>query len=561
MKRNFTLLIFLSAVLLSSASSNAQSAGDYRSKTGVNPGLWSAVSTWETFDGTSWVAAVATPTSADGVITIQTGDSIILDFAVSIDQVVIQNGAILAMFNAGTPTTFTLNDGPGDDIINDGKLNVSVGATLSGTTATILNNSDGLMNLRFSGTLSANTTNNGEFDIVSTGNISAATVTNNNFIEWFDNNINLSNGASIVNNDSLDMPSGNNIFITGDATTSFINSSTGIMYRGNATGQTAMTAPFTNHGTIKGFGSYDIPNTTVNDGLISPGNNSAAALTVDPFMVGSTAARTPTIDLDIVSGGGVPGVNYDRLIFSMNFNTDVSGITMNVTDHAAGDPVGTVYTLMTSATGNIVNTLAGFSLPPSLSGPFYTATSIYVTRLIALPLVWGTFTAQANNNQTLLYWTTLSEENTSHFDVQYSTDGINFNTIGTVPARGNSSQESKYTFVHTSPNLNGNNFYRLIETDLDGKEFYSQIRSVRFNNGQVIPVQVSPNPMHDVLQISVQVKDVTMVLYDFNGRIMQSVQLEPGFHQLNVAGLSAGSYQAVFFQKGQVLSSQQIMKW
>jgi hypothetical protein len=561
MKRNFTLLIFLFVILLSSVSSYAQSVGDYRSKTGLSPGFWSAVSTWETFDGTSWVAASATPTSSDGVITIQSGDSIILDFAVTIDQVVIQNGANLSLFNTGTPTTFTLNDGPGDDIVNDGKLNISVGATLSGTTATILNNSDGLMNLRFSGTLAANTTNNGEVDIVSTGKINAATLTNNKLIEWFDNNINLTSGASIINNDSLDMPSGNNIFITGDATTSFINSSGAVMYRGNASGETAMTTQFTNNGTIKGLGTYDIPNTTLNNGIISPGNNSAATLTVDPFMVGSTPARTPTINLDLVSGGGVPGVNYDRLVFSMNFNTDVSGITMNVTDHASGDPVGTVYTLMTSATGNIVNTLAAANIPPSLSGPFYTATSIYVTRLVALPLIWGTFTAQANNNQTILYWTTLMEENTSHFDVQYSTDGENFSTIGTVPARGNSSQESKYTFVHTTPNLNGNNFYRLIETDLDGKEFYSQIRSVRFNNGQVIPVQVSPNPMHDVLQISVQVKDITMVLYDFNGKIIQNIQLEPGFHQLNVSGLASGAYQAVFFQRGQVLSSQQIMKW
>jgi len=49
-------------------SNFSQVLGDYRS---AATGNWNAVATWERFNGAIWVAAVATPTSADGVITIQ----------------------------------------------------------------------------------------------------------------------------------------------------------------------------------------------------------------------------------------------------------------------------------------------------------------------------------------------------------------------------------------------------------------------------------------------------------------------------------------------------------
>src|SRR6185369_263660 len=48
----------------------AIASGDYRT---MATGNWNSISTWEKYNGTSWVAAVATPTSADGTITILNG--------------------------------------------------------------------------------------------------------------------------------------------------------------------------------------------------------------------------------------------------------------------------------------------------------------------------------------------------------------------------------------------------------------------------------------------------------------------------------------------------------
>lgn len=55
-------LLVLSLALIAQAAS-AQSAGDYRS---AATGDWNQTSTWQTYNGSTWVAAASTPTFADG---------------------------------------------------------------------------------------------------------------------------------------------------------------------------------------------------------------------------------------------------------------------------------------------------------------------------------------------------------------------------------------------------------------------------------------------------------------------------------------------------------------
>lgn len=91
-----------------------------------------------------------------------------------------------------------------------------------------------------------------------------------------------------------------------------------------------------------------------------------------------------------------------------------------------------------------------------------------------LPVTWLSFTAQNQVNAVLLNWQTATEQNTLHFVVQHSIDGINWTNIGTIAAAGNSSTVSSYNFKHKSPE-NGNNYYRLIEKNIEGKSGYSNL--------------------------------------------------------------------------------------
>jgi len=94
-------------------SAYAQSTGDYQS---VASGPWSTIANWQTFNGTAWVAATVAPTSADGVITIQSPHTMQITANVALDQVVINTGATINW----TAGTCTFVNGAGVDLLING---------------------------------------------------------------------------------------------------------------------------------------------------------------------------------------------------------------------------------------------------------------------------------------------------------------------------------------------------------------------------------------------------------------------------------------------------------
>ena len=125
--RGKSLLLTTAILLFLATTTLAQNAGDYRSKTLTSPPdrNWNTPGNWERHNGSTWVTATSYPTSADGVITIKTGDSIAVNVDVTVDQLVIESGAKL-MFGTGNPIVkLTIADGPGVDLINNGILRLT----------------------------------------------------------------------------------------------------------------------------------------------------------------------------------------------------------------------------------------------------------------------------------------------------------------------------------------------------------------------------------------------------------------------------------------------------
>ncbi len=108
----------------------AVAAGDYRSKA---TGNWNSTATWETYNGSAWVNASATPTNGGGAITILNGHTISVTANVSVDQLIVDVGGVLTI-NSGK--TFTISNGTGDDLTVNGTLNISGSCTNSGNSVT-----------------------------------------------------------------------------------------------------------------------------------------------------------------------------------------------------------------------------------------------------------------------------------------------------------------------------------------------------------------------------------------------------------------------------------------
>jgi hypothetical protein len=83
-----------------------------------------------------------------------------------------------------------------------------------------------------------------------------------------------------------------------------------------------------------------------------------------------------------------------------------------------------------------------------------------------LPVELVSFNGACEDGNVHLSWQTASEFNSSHFDVEKSRDGENWQVIETIPAAGNSHELLNYeTFDQVS---NALNYYRLNQVDIDG---------------------------------------------------------------------------------------------
>ena len=117
-----------------------------------------------------------------------------------------------------------------------------------------------------------------------------------------------------------------------------------------------------------------------------------------------------------------------------------------------------------------------------------------------LPIELVFFEAQRCDDEVCVAWETQTEINNDYFTVERSSDAISFEEIARVSGAGNSSFPITYGIIDDNP-LEGISYYRLRQTDFDGKESLSDIRAVEFNGLNNEEVLVFPNPTSDFITI------------------------------------------------------------
>jgi hypothetical protein len=153
----------------------------------------------------------------------------------------------------------------------------------------------------------------------------------------------------------------------------------------------------------------------------------------------------------------------------------------------AGDNPNTYLRLEVNPTGSVAPVNLGSSTYMDALGNSYTGlvnipaygSLALIGTSITLPVSLLEFKAAAYNNSVLLTWKTEYEQNNNYFNVERSLNGIDFNLIGRVNGNGTTTFSGSYNFTDMSPS-EGFNYYRLKQTDINGKITYSPVRSVRF---------------------------------------------------------------------------------
>lgn len=138
-----------------------------------------------------------------------------------------------------------------------------------------------------------------------------------------------------------------------------------------------------------------------------------------------------------------------------------------------------------------------------------------------LPIELISFEAEQVPTGVDLLWKTASEENNDFFTLEKSTDGIHFSEIQIVKGAGNSSSVKQYMFNDKNTN-SGIIYYRLKQTDFDGKSEYSNTISINFDTQ--VETFVFPNPstgkVFNVTFENTKSSSITIKLTKINGAVV-----------------------------------------
>ena len=181
-----------------------------------------------------------------------------------------------------------------------------------------------------------------------------------------------------------------------------------------------------------------------------------------------------------------------------------------------------------------------------------------------LPIILSKFNASPSNKNTNVTWTTSSEINGSHFEVERSSDARNWDYLSSVEAAGESSKAINYDYVDINAakytNTDQALYYRLKMVDRDGSYEYSDTRTVQFEKGKT-SFRVFPNPTAQEVTVALQGYEIDnqtkLSIFDVTGKMVVSSRVQSANQKLDLKsmGLAPGVYQVMLMQDGIVVDN------
>lgn len=248
---------------------------------------------------------------------------------------------------------------------------------------------------------------------------------------------------------------------------------------------------------------------------LTNGNNSILTIGTNNIGIAFTSSPLSQNVTDPISV--VPQVEISQVIYASTWQHFVFSYTAT-----------SAYSYMTI--GNFRNDASTTIIPQTSntsSGAYYYIDDIIVQPELILPIELNNFQVTLNSkSQAELTWSTASEWNADHFNIERSSDGSLFQTIGTVSAAGNSVTTQHYSYIDINP-VTGKNYYRLRQEDADGSYSYSEIQVIEITSNETVDFSFYPNPaaIHDVLTIELpqQTGDIELVIADPLGRPVKNL--------------------------------------
>ena len=183
----------------------------------------------------------------------------------------------------------------------------------------------------------------------------------------------------------------------------------------------------------------------------------------------------------------------------------------------------------------------------------------------ALPVTLTSFAANCQNDKVVMHWTTASEYNASHYQLEKSRDGFAWLEVAQIEATGTTNQTSHYSYE--DDNMGALTYYRLVQLDVDGKqEIFGPISVNCEIDGNLLLVY--PNPSSENFTLNIQTnqtfEQAVIEMVDISGRVVltqtQDIQVGTTTLHIHTENVQIGTYVLRIKGEGDTFSPIRVVK-
>lgn len=239
--------------------------------------------------------------------------------------------------------------------------------------------------------------------------------------------------------------------------------------------------------------------------------NSCFVATFPPQSQPTIILRPDSFNVSITAGSNNQTVAIDQPIISINYSTPYgnpsyfnfyglpSGVTANFVNYRLWTISGTPTQLGVFNYSGIFNNNCGRD-------------TVYgtITVTTALPVTISSLKAAQQGNNIAVEWKASNQLNMKQYEVEKSTDAVNFIKVNTQAATGTNGSDVVYHWVDVNPVV-GTNYYRIRSIGFAGDNKFSQVVVVKTGKGSP-DITIYPNPVVNNV-FSLQFSDMKKGVY------------------------------------------------
>jgi len=259
----------------------------------------------------------------------------------------------------------------------------------------------------------------------------------------------------------------------------------------------------------------------------------------DYLKVGGSTSPTYSNTINLSSSGGIYTFTCGSGLPSTTFTP--SGYTITATGKNNGGAkiiwVQTGGTLFLEQRSNRNDEIVTFTI--EISGPGCSCSSV-------LPVDIYYFRAETKNNYVELKWLVKNEKHLSHYRLEKSKDGLNFELLGNIPSE-NSMTEKLYTFVDDNP-YEGISYYKLTVVNLNNEDEKYILRDVLVQyEYQPFTYEIKGDDIYFHF-VNTEYSNSYFQLVDISGKkILQISPIDQVEYVYPLSDFSSGFYMGVYF--------------